>query len=81
MLGAAQAAGWRPQLITVAVATGAGAMLVTDAPMAMLGVSDPRTWSVKDWVSDAVPHLAYGLVTAAVVRSIRTHEGWNPTPA
>jgi len=75
VLGAAQAAGWRPQLIIGAVATGAGAMLVTDAPMAMLGVSDPRTWSVKDWVSDAVPHLAYGLVTAAVVRSIRSHEG------
>ncbi len=74
-LGVAQAAGWRPLLIIGGAAAGAGAMLATDAPMAMLGVSDPRTWSVKDWISDAVPHLAYGFVAAAVVRSIAPSEG------
>jgi hypothetical protein len=32
--------------------------------MAGLGVTNPRSWSTADWVSDVVPHLAYGLVTA-----------------
>ena len=73
VLGIADAAGWRPHLLISATAAGSAAMLATDAPMAMLGVSDPRTWSVKDWISDAVPHLAYGLLTAAVVRAIGTH--------
>ena len=36
------------------------------APMAVMGVSDPRTWSAADWISDLVPHLAYGAVTALV---------------
>lgn len=48
-------------------ATGALAMAATDLPMARLGVSDPTTWSVTDWVSDVVPHLMYGLVTYGVV--------------
>lgn len=42
----------------------------TDAPMAALGVTDPRTWAAKDWLSDAVPHLAYGLVTAATLQGL-----------
>ncbi|MEV7480090.1 hypothetical protein [Streptomyces halstedii] len=49
------------------VATGALAMAATDLPMAGLRVSDPRSWAAKDWVADAVPHLAYGLVTHALV--------------
>ncbi|MFF7969699.1 hypothetical protein [Streptomyces sp. NPDC007905] len=49
------------------VVTGALAMAATDLPIARLGVSDPTTWSVKDWVSDAVPHLMYGLVTYGIV--------------
>ncbi|WP_436959141.1 hypothetical protein [Streptomyces sp. SudanB182_2057] len=43
--------------------TGALAMTATDLPMARLGVSDPAGWSATDWVSDAVPHLMYGLAT------------------
>ncbi|WP_037910936.1 hypothetical protein [Actinacidiphila yeochonensis] len=46
-----------------AVATGALAMAAADIPIARLGVSDPHTWSATDWLSDAVPHLVYGLVT------------------
>lgn len=49
------------------VVTGALALAATDLPMAGLGVSDPRSWSAGDWASDAVPHLAYGLVTYSVV--------------
>ncbi|CAL9639406.1 hypothetical protein SUDANB178_06271 [Streptomyces sp. enrichment culture] len=45
------------------LATGALAMTATDLPMTRLGVSDPAGWSATDWVSDAVPHLMYGLAT------------------
>ncbi len=46
---------------------GAAAMLASDAPLAALGVSDPRTWSAADWLGDAVPHLAYGLAAHATL--------------
>ncbi|WP_326700398.1 hypothetical protein OG909_25780 [Streptomyces sp. NBC_01754] len=49
------------------VVTGALAMAATDLPMAGLRVSDPTTWAATDWVSDAVPHLVYGVVTYALV--------------
>ena len=49
---------------------GAAAMASSDTAMAALGVSDPRSWSATDWLSDAVPHLAYGMVTAAVVHGL-----------
>ena len=46
---------------------GAAAMAASDVPLAVLGVSDPRTWSAVDWVSDAVPHLVYGVTTHATL--------------
>jgi hypothetical protein len=46
-----------------AMLVGAAAMAATDAASAALGVTDPRTWSATSWLSDAVPHLAYGAVT------------------
>jgi hypothetical protein len=45
-------------------------MAATDGSMAGLGVSDPRTWSAGAWLSDAVPHLAYGAVTSATLRAL-----------
>lgn len=69
-LGVARAAGWRPgPLVTGLVAT-AGALVGSNGPMTVLGVSDPRTWAAKDWLSDVIPHLAYGVVTASVVRGL-----------
>lgn len=47
-------------------AVGAAAMVASDLPAMTTGASDPRTWSITSWVSDIVPHLAYGLVTVAV---------------
>jgi hypothetical protein len=44
------------------------AMVGGNALMASLGVSDPRTWSFTDWLSDALPHAAYGVVTATSLR-------------
>ncbi|MFH9400399.1 hypothetical protein [Streptomyces sp. NPDC017638] len=64
----AHRAGVRPPWWLGGAATGALAMAATDLPMARLGVSDPKSWSATDWVSDAVPHLMYGLVTYGVLR-------------
>jgi len=47
------------------LATG-GALLVGNGPMTAMGLTDPRSWSVPDWLSDVVPHVAYGWVTASV---------------
>lgn len=47
------------------------AMAGTDIPMALLKVSDPRTWTATDWASDVVPHLAYGAVTASTYAALR----------
>ncbi|MEU2222148.1 hypothetical protein [Streptomyces sp. NPDC018347] len=51
------------------VVTGVLAMAATDLPMARLGVSDPTSWSAKDWASDVVPHLLYGVTTYGIVAS------------
>ena len=67
LLGAARAAGWRPGLAAGATAATVGALVGTNGPMTMLGVTDPRTWPASAWVADIVPHLAYGAVTAAVL--------------
>ncbi|SEG93287.1 hypothetical protein SAMN05216223_12780 [Actinacidiphila yanglinensis] len=60
-------AGVRLPLWMGGVLTGALAMAVTDLSMAELDVSDPRTWSGTDWLSDAIPHLIYGLVTYGIM--------------
>jgi len=61
--GALRAAGLRPPAWLGTIAIGTLAMAATDAPMTALGVTDPRQWSVPDWLSDLIPHLAYGAVT------------------
>jgi hypothetical protein len=62
--GLVRGLGFRPPVLGGAVLTAAAAMLGANGPMAALGVSDPREWGAVDWVSDVLPHLAYGLVTA-----------------
>ncbi len=42
---------------------GGAAMAASDAGMAGLGVTHPRSWDAAAWLSDTLPHLAYGLVT------------------
>jgi hypothetical protein len=61
----------RPQLgrvpfAVLALAAGLGANVGSVAPMTSLGVDDPRSWSASSWLSDLIPHLGYGAVTAAV---------------
>lgn len=46
---------------------GGAAMAATDISMLGLGVSDPRSWDRSSWLSDAIPHVAYGVVTWALL--------------
>lgn len=71
LLGATGAAGWRPRTAPLTVAATAAALVGANGPMAVLGVTDPRSWGTADWLSDLVPHLAYGLVTAATLNRLR----------
>jgi uncharacterized membrane protein len=48
-------------------AIGGAAMLATDLTIAVLGVSDPRTWDAASWLSDVAPHLAFGAVVYAAL--------------
>jgi hypothetical protein len=67
VLGLARAAGWRPPApIAIAAAT-AVALVAGNGPMTVLGVTDPRTWGASDWMSDVVPHVAYGAVTGSIL--------------
>jgi hypothetical protein len=70
MLALARRLGWRPPLVVDMLAASAIAMVGANAPMAGMGISDPRTWSATDWAADVVPHLAYGAVTAATLHAL-----------
>ena len=61
----------RVPLVVLGVGAGVAANVGTTGPMAALGVTDVRTWPVDSWVSDLVPHLAYGFATAAVFDLMR----------
>jgi hypothetical protein len=54
-----------------ALLLGAAAMAMSNAPMSALDLTDPAQWSKTEWASDALPHLAYGLVTTATLRKAR----------
>ena len=65
LAGLARAVGFRTNPLVGTALTTAGVLVASNGPMTVLGITDPRTWSTTDWVSDVVPHLAY----AAVVRT------------
>ena len=60
VLGLAPGLGLRSGLALTALSASALAMAGSDVPMTVLGISDPKQRSATDWVSDAVPHLAFG---------------------
>jgi hypothetical protein len=60
--GLARASGYLSAKPVGVALTTLGVMVAANGPMTVLGVTDPRTWSTTDWISDIVPHLAYGLV-------------------
>ena len=65
LVGLVRAAGFRSRPLVGTALTTAGVLVATNGPMTVLGITDPRTWSTTDWVSDVVPHVAY----AAVVKT------------
>jgi hypothetical protein len=62
LAGLARAAGFRSQPPVGTALTTVGVLIAANGPMTVLGITDPRTWSTTDWVSDVVPHLAYAVV-------------------
>jgi hypothetical protein len=73
-----RAAGVRLPAVLGAPVIGALAMAAADAPVAALGVSDPRTWTAAGWARDVVPHLAYGIGVRATLDATdrrRTDDG------
>jgi len=70
LLGAARAVGVRPGPAGTFVAATAVVLVAGNGPMTALGIVDPRTWGVNAWVTDVVPHVAYGLVTAYVLNGL-----------
>ncbi|WP_238013465.1 hypothetical protein KZZ52_24005 [Dactylosporangium sp. AC04546] len=67
LVGSVHGRGARPPGVLGAALAGAAAMAATDGTMAAVKVTDPRKWSFEAWVSDVLPHLAYGAVTYAVL--------------
>jgi hypothetical protein len=65
--GLARAAGLRSQPLVGTALTTLGVLVVANGPMTVLSITDPRTWSATDWISDVVPHLAYGAVVKATM--------------
>jgi uncharacterized membrane protein len=70
LVGTARAAGLRLPAAVGGVVTGAAAMAATDLPAAALGVTDLHEWTPRDWVSDALPHLAFGVAAHSTLRMI-----------
>jgi hypothetical protein len=46
---------------------GGAAMAASDIPLVKLGLTDTKEWTTTDWVSDVVPHLAFGVATYATL--------------
>jgi hypothetical protein len=65
--GLARAAGYRSARPVGTALTTLVVLVAANGPMTVLGITDPRTWSATDWMSDLVPHLAYGVVVEATM--------------
>jgi hypothetical protein len=70
LAGLLRAAGFRPTLLVGTLQSTLAVLVGSNGPMTVLGITDPRTWSATDWVSDVVPHAAYGLVTHATLAAL-----------
>ena len=80
LAGALRSAGLRLPTAVGGPLLGVAAMAASDVPLAALRVSDPRTWSAVDWVSDVVPHLVYGLITHATLAAAAAAEEQRVAP-
>lgn len=50
------------------------AMAGANLPAIAMGITKPTTWTASDWLSDLVPHLAYGFATAAAFEALSNSE-------
>lgn len=66
----ARAAGVRLPAPLGGALIGAAAMTAGNGPMALLGVTDPRSWSRADWLGDVLPHVAYGVAARAALDTV-----------
>jgi len=60
----------RLPLPVAAVLVGGLAMAGSDVPMTQLGLTDPKSWTSADWLSDALPHLAFGAAAVWTLRAL-----------
>ncbi len=60
----------RRGLLVRSVVLGALAMAASDVPATQLAATNPAQWGPSSWLSDIVPHAAYGLVTATAFATI-----------
>jgi hypothetical protein len=70
ILGLAYGLGWRPSLLVATLVATVLALVGTNGPTTVLGVTNPLTWGLVGWISDLVPHFGYGLVTACVLHYV-----------
>ena len=66
LLGLARASGFRAGTLLTTLTV----LVSTNGPMTVLRVTDPRTWTVADWISDLVPHLAYAAVVTSTLDAL-----------
>jgi hypothetical protein len=69
-LGAMRAAGWPRGRISTAGTAWVLAMLTGNAPMTVLGVTDPREWPASSWAADIVPHAVYAVAATATLEAL-----------
>ena len=49
---------------------GLTAMAASDVPLVSMKLTNPKTWGLSGWLSDAIPHLIYGIVTVATYEAM-----------
>ena len=67
LVGLARAAGFGSSPVAGTAGTTLVVLLAGNGPMTVLGITDPRTWSATDWISDLVPHLVYAVVVTTTM--------------
>jgi hypothetical protein len=70
LVGLVRAAGFRTSPLVGTALTTAGVLVATNGPMTALGITDPRTWSAADWLSDLVPHVVYSVVVRTTLDAL-----------
>ena len=61
---------WGAKLLLAGAALGLAAMVASDVPATALKKTNPLTWGASGWLSDGVPHLAYGLATVLTFEAL-----------